>query len=252
MRTLVVGDIHGGLRALQQVLERCEYNASNDQLIFLGDYVDGWSQSAEVIEELIQIRDNTTITPIFLLGNHDEWIRDFLTYGVAEPNWLINGGKTTLASYNRLWELDKSQESLEKHRDFFNKLHEYYIDDQNRAFVHAGCDADRGVKRTLPYLRIWDRRMWSSVLSGKVIKAHKELYIGHTPTELYTCKAHFPEAKLQEVNKPITVPMNRQNVWNMDTGGGWGGKLSVMDIDTKQLWQSDFVYELYPEETGRS
>jgi len=94
--------------------------------------------------------------------------------------------------------------------------------------------------------------MWKSVLSGKSIKSHKELYIGHTATETIKCKAHFPEAKLQEINKPIVVPMNRQNVWNMDTGGGWGGKLSIMDIDTKQFWQSDFVHKLYPEEIGRS
>ena len=45
--------------------------------------------------------------------------------------------------------------------------------------------------------------------------------------------------------------MNRCNVWNLDTGGGWLGKLTIMDIDTKQFWQSDFVYELYPEEKGR-
>ncbi|RYG52142.1 MAG: serine/threonine protein phosphatase, partial [Chitinophagaceae bacterium] len=38
MRTLVIGDIHGGLRALKQALERA--GASNrDTLIFLGDYV---------------------------------------------------------------------------------------------------------------------------------------------------------------------------------------------------------------------
>ena len=41
-RTFVIGDIHGGLKALQQVLDRVELK-ENDHLIFLGDYVDGWS-----------------------------------------------------------------------------------------------------------------------------------------------------------------------------------------------------------------
>jgi serine/threonine protein phosphatase 1 len=44
-RTLVFGDIHGGLRALQQLFERAKITA-DDRLIFLGDYVDGWSESA--------------------------------------------------------------------------------------------------------------------------------------------------------------------------------------------------------------
>lgn len=38
-RTLVIGDIHGGLKALIQVLERVEVK-QNDRLIFLGDYVE--------------------------------------------------------------------------------------------------------------------------------------------------------------------------------------------------------------------
>jgi serine/threonine protein phosphatase 1 len=39
MRTLVIGDIHGGLRALHQIIER--HVTPQDTLIFLGDYVDG-------------------------------------------------------------------------------------------------------------------------------------------------------------------------------------------------------------------
>ena len=48
-RTLAIGDIHGGLKALKQVLERANVN-ENDKLIFLGDYVDGWSESSQVIQ----------------------------------------------------------------------------------------------------------------------------------------------------------------------------------------------------------
>ncbi|HAH34085.1 MAG TPA: serine/threonine protein phosphatase, partial [Flavobacteriaceae bacterium] len=39
-RTLVIGDIHGGLKALQQVWKRAQIS-KEDTLIFLGDYVDG-------------------------------------------------------------------------------------------------------------------------------------------------------------------------------------------------------------------
>ena len=50
IRILVCGDIHGGLKPLLDVLEKSGYDKEYDKLIFLGDYVDGWSESSEVIE----------------------------------------------------------------------------------------------------------------------------------------------------------------------------------------------------------
>lgn len=47
--TFVIGDIHGGLKALQQLMERMQPK-EEDTLVFLGDYVDGWSESAMLME----------------------------------------------------------------------------------------------------------------------------------------------------------------------------------------------------------
>ena len=47
-RIIVIGDIHGGLKALIQLLERIDITPS-DKLIFLGDYVDGWSDSVNSV-----------------------------------------------------------------------------------------------------------------------------------------------------------------------------------------------------------
>jgi serine/threonine protein phosphatase 1 len=38
----------------------------------------------------------------------------------------------------------------------------------------------------------------------------------------------------------------------MDTGAGWQGKLSMMNIDTKEIFQSDPVPDLYPKYRGRA
>ena len=59
-RTLVIGDIHGSLKALQQIIEKAAVNET-DQLIFLGDFVDGWSQSFEVIQFLIELENKMCI-----------------------------------------------------------------------------------------------------------------------------------------------------------------------------------------------
>ena len=46
-RTLAIGDIHGGFKALEEVLDKAQVT-ENDTLIFLGDYVDGWSESSKL------------------------------------------------------------------------------------------------------------------------------------------------------------------------------------------------------------
>jgi len=46
--------------------------------------------------------------------------------------------------------------------------------------------------------------------------------------------------------------MNGANVWNIDTGAAFKGRLSIMDIHTKQFWQSDRLTDLYPGEKGRN
>jgi serine/threonine protein phosphatase 1 len=93
MRTLVIGDIHGGLRAYQ-IMERAKVT-KEDTLIFLGDYVDGWSQS-QVLDYLIEL--NTTNNCVFIRGNHDEllhWLRD------SKDNlmWYKHGGEATVLAY---------------------------------------------------------------------------------------------------------------------------------------------------------
>ena len=96
-RTLVIGDIHGGLNALIQVLDRADYDPNIDTIIFLGDYTDGWSESAETIEFLINLKkENDRI--IFIKGNHDTWVQDWLNRGRVNKIWFVHGGKGTMDS----------------------------------------------------------------------------------------------------------------------------------------------------------
>jgi len=72
-RTLVIGDIHGRLRALLQIMDRAKVT-QKDNLIFLGDYVDGWGESPQVIDYLIELGKRQKC--IFIKGNHDELVLD--------------------------------------------------------------------------------------------------------------------------------------------------------------------------------
>lgn len=95
-RTLVIGDIHGGLRALTQVFERAKVS-SNDHLIFLGDYVDGWSESSLVIDFLIKLQQTNTCD--FIYGNHDAWCHNWLRDSLPNSTWVQHGGLGTMESY---------------------------------------------------------------------------------------------------------------------------------------------------------
>jgi serine/threonine protein phosphatase 1 len=240
-RTLVIGDIHGGLKALQQVLQKAAVT-KNDTLIFLGDYVDGWSQSAQVMEYIMQLDKQQPC--IFIKGNHDAWTEDWLRTGKADKTWLLHGGQQTVDSYALF-----NAEAKQQHLNFFETMIMYHIDAQNRLFIHAGFTSMHGpVNEFHNSNYTWDRTLWEmaltmdkhikndSLLFPKRLKLFSEIYIGHTPTLYYD----------------VYVPMQGANVWNIDTGAAFTGKLSVMDIDTKQFWQSDEVYTMYPGERGRN
>jgi serine/threonine protein phosphatase 1 len=92
-RTLVIDDIHGGLKALKQVLGRADVS-TEDTLIFLGDYVDGWSESPQVLDFLMELRESDNC--ILLRGNHDELLQHYLETSSYNELWKIHGGKSTL------------------------------------------------------------------------------------------------------------------------------------------------------------
>lgn len=241
MRTLVVGDIHGGLRGLEQVLERIEVKAE-DKFIFLGDYVDGWSENAETISFLIAFAESHNC--IFLRGNHDELLYNYLKGKEMAPMWLDHGGKSSIKSYEKL-----SKTEIDAHIRFLENLENFHIDSKNRCYLHAGFTSQKGPQfEYFPNVVYWDRTLWEMVCAldenmsaesdtyPKRLTLFSEIYIGHTPV--------FRIGK--------DVPANFANVWNVDTGAAFKGKLSIIDADTKEIWQSDPVWELYPEETGRN
>ncbi|WP_323787012.1 metallophosphoesterase [Psychroserpens sp.] len=241
MRTLAIGDIHGGLRGLIQLMEIAKVS-KDDTLIFVGDYVDGWSESAQVIQYLMEL--SKTNTCIFIKGNHDVWCEDWLRTGEGEPVWLAHGGQETVESYASLSEAEKKQ-----HLYFFDAMDLYHIDDDNRLFIHAGFTSMHGVEKEYNFRNFYfDRTLWEmaitmdnsikkdSELYPNRLKQYFEIYIGHTPT----------------INFYKDKPMNAINVWNIDTGAAFTGKLSAIDIHTKEIFQSETLQDLYPSEQGRN
>ena len=241
MKTVVIGDIHGGLKALEQLIREANLPAKT-QYIFVGDYVDGWSQSFEVVRFLIEFSQNHDC--IFLRGNHDELLHRYLKTDELNPMWLREGGASTVKSYLDIGSIDKEQHLL-----FLENLINFHIDSENRLFLHAGFTNLHGPDYEFyPNMVYWDRTLWEMACAldtsiseaddryPKRLKLFKEIYIGHTPV----------------TRIGLDKPTNFANVWNVDTGAAFKGKISMLDIDSKEIWQSDPVHLLYPKENGRN
>ena len=240
-RTFAIGDIHGGLKALLQVLNKIEIT-EKDTLIFMGDYVDVWSESAQVIQFLINLSEK--INCIFIKGNHDVWCENWLKKEEVNPTWYMHGGKETIDSYEGF-----SIEEKKQHLTFFENMPLYYLDDENRLFLHAGFTSMHGVEKEIFKENFYfDRTLWEMALIAnqkidenspfypKRVKHYNEIFIGHTPT----------------LNFNIEKPMNALNIWNIDTGAAFTGKICAMNVVTKEYVQSDKLPSLYPNEKGRN
>ncbi len=224
-RTFVMGDIHGSHKAMLQCFERSSFDREKDTLIFLGDVCDGWPKSAECLEELISLKNL-----IYVTGNHDVWLLGFLEYEQTPKIWTSQGGMATIASY-----VSAPLEWRKKHLHYLkNETTLYCIDDQNNIFVHGGFKHKLPMKEQFAYDLYWDRHLIEVARiyeqQGYQFKNFKEIFVGHTTTEYLN----------------TTEPQKFSNLWMLDTGAGWGGKLTIMDTETHEYWQSDLSRDLYP------
>ncbi len=217
MRTIVIGDIHGNLKALQRVLEDSSYDPKVDRLICLGDYVDGYPDSYKVIELLIMYNDISGNKNIYLLGNHDDWFRYVMIHSLKAledgdldylrniyPNWFNQGGKNTILSY--INQIDPKPD-WQKHLQFFQNLKWYHIEN-NICFVHAG----------------WDDQLYLDVVEQFKFGGYDKVFIGHTShNDQYLID--FPDLKTC-------------NVYNLDNGAGHKGRLVAYVLETEEIFRS--------------
>jgi serine/threonine protein phosphatase 1 len=215
MKTFVIGDIHGAHKALLKCLKISRFDRKQDRLICLGDVCDRGKRVKECINELLTIPNC-----IYILGNHDAWTLDWAMEGTAPQAWLDQGGYETVMSY-------KDTGIPKEHLKFFSEAPLYYVDN-NKLFAHGGFDPARPLQETPKEVFLWDRNFLKLAQErNRTDPSYKfgnydEIYLGHNPT----------------INFGKKEPQKFCNVWAMDTGAGWGAKLTIMDTETNQFWQA--------------
>lgn len=252
MRRFVLGDVHGGFLALVDAFKEAKFDYENDLLIFLGDVADGWSQTKECIDELMKIKNL-----IHCLGNHDEWAMMYYD-GTMKPDvarfssishfqsWYQQGGEKTVES---LGDFDNQDP---KYLEWFRAAKLCHIieeDGKKKIFAHANIphvvyDMDVLIEKGSSYDFVWERYLITNAARKRdeletSDERFDEIYLGHTPINYLLSDNVFEPQKLT-------------NIWAMDTAASYDGKVTLMDIDTKEIFQSDFVCKYYPDEKGRN
>jgi serine/threonine protein phosphatase 1 len=223
-KTFVLGDIHGAHKALVQCLERAHFNYDEDHMIALGDVADGWPETKQCIDELLKIKNLT-----YILGNHDFWTLEWMENGTIDEVWYSQGGKATIDSY--------TENVPAEHISFLKRALMYFKLDE-KLFVHAGLIRGIPLEHHTLQTLLWDRSLARIAVELHQLGRNEKLtdfdsvYIGHTPIS-------------------GGKPLKACDVWLMDTGAGWSGVLSLMNLDTEEYFTSDPVPDLYPGIEGR-
>ena len=152
-RAYAIGDVHGRLDLLEDLLARIERDHSSRRpaktyLVFLGDFVDRGPDSRGVIDLLLSLPPGFA-RPVFIKGNHEEFflrvldgeedtVVDWLTYGGYQccESYGVSQGWTLNATAREI--VDRLRASVPKsHRDFLEHMADSF-QFGDYLFVHAG------------------------------------------------------------------------------------------------------------------
>jgi len=167
-----VGDVHGKLDLLKGLVARLSKDIAREetdgpkQLIFMGDYVDRGEDSRGVLEYLADL-SIPDCKIVFLRGNHEQQMIDFVDDPVNKRRWLDWGGMETLQSFDQPAifatasdaELIASSEAfgaaLGDLRQFIDERTVYWWRVGNVVFSHGGMEPSLPIDAQSPKTMLW-------------------------------------------------------------------------------------------------
>ncbi len=183
----VIPDIHGCSKTLKSLVSELIKPSRNDELYFLGDYVDRGPDSKGVIDFIRALQDDQyNVTA--LKGNHEDFMVELYDAENKARNtwwhrlgdkkhkvWIDIGGKSTLSSF----EAENIRQVPASYIEWMRGL-KYYIPLENFILVHAGLN----FKNENPFedLRamLWLRDY--EIIPGKI--GNRKIIHGHVPVNM--------------------------------------------------------------------
>ncbi len=193
-RVYAVGDIHGRLDLLEGLHREIRRDAEAHPcdrrvIVYMGDYVDRGPDSRGVVDLLID-DPMPGFESVYLIGNHESFLLQFLDDPGVIKAWLMNGGDATLRSFGidpfaptngserGVWlQRQLSVELSTEEMAFFRSLKVQHVEG-DYLFVHAGIRPGVPLESQDPFDMMWIREPFLSSGDdfGKVV-VH-----GHTPS----------------------------------------------------------------------
>jgi serine/threonine protein phosphatase 1 len=245
-RTFVVGDIHGDIGALFELLSRLPTLTENDTIVFVGDYVDRGPRSAQVIDYLRRLPKECPARVVALRGNHeDAWLR------VIERGWpefvmpVPNGCLAALRSFTGGPVPGEDEEAAGEEMqlllsgkfippdvvEWMNQL-PYWYEDEHAIYVHAGLPRTpegfvhpSEVKQKAALLWCRDEAFFRDYRGKMVVFGHTATVC--LPPEL---SSYTPDDPTDIWAGPCTV--------GLDTGCGKGGFLTGLELPAMRVYES--------------
>ncbi|HKJ40929.1 MAG TPA: metallophosphoesterase family protein [Sunxiuqinia sp.] len=215
-RLFAIGDVHGCFDPLMELVESKLQLKKSDHLVLLGDYIDRGMQSREVIDYIMEFK-NQGFDVVTLRGNHEQMLVDALDDTENLPLWIYNGGRKTLKSFD----VELLQDLAPTYQIFFRNL-PYFHAFGNYLFVHAGFDDAASDPFQDKYKLVWESQNHYEhpELAGKTI-VH-----GHRPHPLEQLKK---------------MKLEKQQVINLDTGCVYPeylgyGRLTAIELHSRELF----------------
>ncbi len=194
-----IPDVHGAIDLLEILLERILPLNEEDELVFLGDYIDRHPDSHKVIDRLIELSGEKSIH--FLKGNHEYLLlvaagkinKSVDSRGGNYRTWLGNGGLNTLQGY--LSRKNSQRESLlvrpedlstiipKEHLDFMFSCKKHHKVD-NFTFVHGGFNPNEHIDLFDEEVVVWDRSLIKYIKSGGEASWTDTVVCGHSGPEI--------------------------------------------------------------------
>jgi serine/threonine protein phosphatase 1 len=240
-RTFVIGDIHGDLPALTTLLSRLPTLDSSDTIVFLGDYMDRGTHSAQVVEMVRKtISQSTEAGIVCLRGNHeDAWLR---VIDDGWPGFVLppgNGCRECLRSFAPDMET-KDEKIAMLMGSFFPedvvtwmRSLPYFYEDARGIYVHAGLPRVDG--RWLHPSEVEDPQilLWMRSRDFFVNYEGKPVVVGHTVTNTIP-----PELSMYTPEDPDDLFWSGGSVYAIDTGAGKMGFLTALELPSGNVYES--------------
>jgi serine/threonine protein phosphatase 1 len=260
-RTIVIGDIHGDLKALDRLLERLPKLTSADRIVFLGDYVDRGPDSRGVVERVRQLQKSGPAEVVALRGNHeDKWIECYHNPDLGFLIPRVNGCASTFRSFTKGPSIGENDAQTARELEQMIRVKEWmpreviewmetlplWYEDEHAIYVHAGLEGKKD-RWKHPSHSDANTLLWMRKYEFYTGYRGKRLVFGHTAVDELPIDHLGPYARY--LGGILDVWM-RGDLIGLDTACGKGGHLSAVELPSSRIFDSrDTVVPVIGDET---